>query len=130
MVPGRVARGFALAWAAAPPHVSASAAMTDATATAGRAVLSILVIGTYLHLPRPWLSRTPRVVCTVSSRKVHELLATDGSHRKFEETRAPGRSDRLAALDELSGDDRAMLLSFLDALVTRTRLKRLTADIS
>jgi hypothetical protein len=33
-------------------------------------------------------------------------------------------------MTELSGDDRAMLLSFLDALVTRIRLKRVTADIN
>jgi hypothetical protein len=31
---------------------------------------------------------------------------------------------------ELDGDDRASWLSFLDALVTRPRIKRLTADIS
>jgi hypothetical protein len=33
--------------------------------------------------------------------------------------------DQLATITELSDADRAMLLSFLDALITRTRLKRL-----
>jgi transcriptional regulator with XRE-family HTH domain len=38
--------------------------------------------------------------------------------------------DRLASVAELDGDDRALVLSFIDALVTKTRLKRLTAGIS
>jgi hypothetical protein len=38
--------------------------------------------------------------------------------------------DQLAAVAELSDDERVMMLSFLDALVAGTRLMRLTADIS
>jgi transcriptional regulator with XRE-family HTH domain len=38
--------------------------------------------------------------------------------------------DRLAALDELSGDDLASLLHMLDALVAKNRLKTLAGGIS
>jgi len=61
--------------------------------------------------------------------------ATGGSGRDFTgrlvtvpcPATAPSAT-KLATVAELSDDDRAMLLSFLDALVTRTRLKRLTAS--
>jgi len=57
------------------------------------------------------------------------LLIDDAPRRPF---RSPEDAlcDQLATITELSDTDRAMLLSFLDALVTRTRLKHLTADIS
>ena len=57
------------------------------------------------------------------------LLVDDAPRRPF---RSPedALGDQLATITELSDTDRAMLLSFLDALVTRTRLKHLTAQIS
>lgn len=57
------------------------------------------------------------------------LLIDDAPRRPF---RSPedALGEQLATITELSDADRAMLLSFLDALVTRTRLKRLTAEIS
>jgi transcriptional regulator with XRE-family HTH domain len=57
------------------------------------------------------------------------LLVDDAPRRPFRSAE-DALGDQLATIAELSDDDRAMLLSFLDALVTRTRLKRLTADIS
>lgn len=57
------------------------------------------------------------------------LLIDDAPRRPFRSAE-DALGDQLATITELSADDRAMLLSFLDALVTRTRLKRLTADIS
>jgi transcriptional regulator with XRE-family HTH domain len=57
------------------------------------------------------------------------LLVADAPRRPFRSAE-DALGDQLATVAELSDDDRAMLPSFLDALVTRTRLKRLTADIS
>jgi hypothetical protein len=39
-----------------------------------------------------------------------------------------GLAERLAALAELNPEDRASLLSVLDALLTRTRVRALTGD--
>jgi transcriptional regulator with XRE-family HTH domain len=55
------------------------------------------------------------------------LLVDDAPRRPFRSAE-DALGDQLATIAELSDDDRAMLLSFLDALVTRTRLKRLTAS--
>lgn len=55
------------------------------------------------------------------------LLIDDAPRRPFRSAE-DALGDQLATVAKLSGDDRAMLLSFLDALVTRTRLKRLTAS--
>jgi hypothetical protein len=57
------------------------------------------------------------------------LLVDDAPRRPFRSAE-DAVGDQPATVTELSGDDRAMLLSFLDALVTRIRFKRLTADIS
>jgi hypothetical protein len=38
--------------------------------------------------------------------------------------------DRLATISELSDHDRELVLSFIDALVTKTRLKTLASGIS
>jgi transcriptional regulator with XRE-family HTH domain len=57
------------------------------------------------------------------------LLVDDAPRRPF---RSPEDifGDRLATVAELGDHDRELLLSFLEALVTKTRLKALTAEIS
>ena len=57
------------------------------------------------------------------------LLVDDAPRRAFRSAEDV-LGDRLASVAELADDDRALVLSFIDALVTKTRLKRLTADIS
>jgi transcriptional regulator with XRE-family HTH domain len=56
------------------------------------------------------------------------LLVDDAPRRPF---RSAGDvlGDQLATVTELSEADRAMLLSFLDALVTKTRLRNLTSGM-
>ncbi|MDP9074387.1 MAG: helix-turn-helix domain-containing protein [Actinomycetota bacterium] len=57
------------------------------------------------------------------------LLVNDAPRRPF---RSPEDSlgDRLAGLGELGDHDRELVLSFIDALVTKTRLKALAGGIS
>ena len=57
------------------------------------------------------------------------LLVDEAPRRPF---RSPEDifGDRLATVGELGDHDRELLLSFLEALVTKTRLKALTAEIS
>lgn len=57
------------------------------------------------------------------------LLLDDAPRRPF---RSPEDSlgDRLAALGELGDRDRELVLSFIDALVTKTRLKALAGGVS
>jgi hypothetical protein len=57
------------------------------------------------------------------------LLVEDAPRRAF---RSPEDilGDRLATLAELTQADQALVLAFLDALVTKTRLKHLAADAS
>lgn len=57
------------------------------------------------------------------------LLVDDAPRRPF---RSPEDSlgDRLAGLAELGDHDRELVLSFIDALVTKTRLKALAGGIS
>jgi transcriptional regulator with XRE-family HTH domain len=57
-----------------------------------------------------------------------DYLLVSGAPRRPFRSAEDALGDQLATVAELSDDDRAMLLSFLDALVTRTRLKRLTAS--
>lgn len=57
------------------------------------------------------------------------LLLDDAPRRPF---RSPedGLGDRLAGLNELTDHDRHLVLSFIDALVTKTRLKALAGGVS
>ena len=57
------------------------------------------------------------------------LLVDDAPRRPF---RSPEDSlgDRLADLTELGEHDRELVLSFIDALVTKTRLKALASGVS
>jgi len=57
------------------------------------------------------------------------LLVDDAPRRPF---RSPedGLGDRLANLAELGDHDRELVLSFIDALVTKTRLKALAGGVS
>lgn len=57
------------------------------------------------------------------------LLVDDAPRRPF---RSPedGLGDRLGALSELDDHDRQLVLSFIDALVTKTRLKALAGGIN
>ncbi len=57
------------------------------------------------------------------------LLLDDAPRRPF---RSPedGLGDRLAGLNELGDHDRELVLSFIDALVTKTRLKALAGGVS
>jgi transcriptional regulator with XRE-family HTH domain len=57
------------------------------------------------------------------------LLVDDAPRRPFRSAEDI-LGDRLATIAELDPSDRALVLSFIDALVTKTRLKRLTAQIS
>jgi transcriptional regulator with XRE-family HTH domain len=57
------------------------------------------------------------------------LLVDDAPRRAF---RSPEDTlgDRLAGLAELDGHDRELVLAFIDALITKTRLKALAGGIS
>jgi transcriptional regulator with XRE-family HTH domain len=57
------------------------------------------------------------------------LLIDDAPRRPFRSAE-DALGDRLATIAELDPNDQALVLSFIDALVTKTRLKRLTAQIS
>ena len=57
------------------------------------------------------------------------LLVDDAPRRPFRSAEDI-LGDRLATITELDPPDAALVLSFIDALVTKTRLKRLTAQIS
>jgi transcriptional regulator with XRE-family HTH domain len=57
------------------------------------------------------------------------LLVDDAPRRPFRSAEDI-LGDHLASVAELDPADRALVLSFIDALVTKTRLKRLTAQIS
>ena len=57
------------------------------------------------------------------------LLIDDAPRRTFRSAE-DALGDRLATIDELDPADQALVISFIDALVTKTRLKRLTAQIS
>ena len=57
------------------------------------------------------------------------LLIDDAPRRPFRSAEDI-LGDRLATIAELDPDDQALVMSFIDALVTKTRLKRLTAQIS
>jgi len=57
------------------------------------------------------------------------LLIDDAPRRPFRSAE-DALGDRLATIAELDPPDAALVLSFIDALVTKTRLRRLTAQIS
>jgi len=57
------------------------------------------------------------------------LLIDDAPRRPFRSAE-DALGDRLATIAELDPNDQALVLSFIDALVTKTRLRRLTAQIS
>lgn len=57
------------------------------------------------------------------------LLLDDAPRRPFR-TPEDGLGDRLANLDELDNDDLELVVRFIDALVTKTRLKTLAANAS
>jgi transcriptional regulator with XRE-family HTH domain len=57
------------------------------------------------------------------------LLIDDAPRRPFRSAE-DALGDRLATIAELDPADQALVISFIDALVTKTRLKRLTAQIS
>ncbi len=57
------------------------------------------------------------------------LLIDDAPRRPFRSAE-DALGDRLATIAELDPNDQALVISFIDALVTKTRLKRLTAQIS
>lgn len=58
-----------------------------------------------------------------------DYLLIDDAPRPFRSAE-DALGDRLATIAELDPNDQALVLSFIDALVTKTRLKRLTAQIS
>lgn len=57
------------------------------------------------------------------------LLVDDAPRRPF---RARDRhlGDRLATVDELTDEDLALVLTFIDALVTKTRLKHIVGEVA
>ncbi len=57
------------------------------------------------------------------------LLVDDAPRRRFRSAE-DALGDRLAALAELSDEDLHLVLSFVDALVTKTRLKTLAGGVS
>ncbi len=57
------------------------------------------------------------------------LLLDDAPRRPFR-TPEDNLGDRLANLDELDNDDLELVVRFIDALVTKTRLKTLAANAS
>jgi len=59
-----------------------------------------------------------------------DYLVIDTAGRRPLHAADAGLGDRLAHLDQLTPDDRTALLAVLDALLTKSRLKTLTADIS
>ena len=68
----------------------------------------------YPHQPADWL---------------HYLLLDDAPRRPFRSAE-DNLGERLANLDELEGDDLELVPRFIDALVTKTRLKNLAAEAS
>ncbi len=56
------------------------------------------------------------------------LLVDDAPRRPFRTPRRP--SARLATVAELADDDLELVTRFIDALVTKTRLRNLQADAS
>lgn len=59
-----------------------------------------------------------------------DYLLIEGLPRRPLHSAEDALGDRLAAVAELSGDDLQLVLSFVDALVAKTRLKALAGGIS
>ena len=59
-----------------------------------------------------------------------DYLLIEGLPRRPLHSAEDALGDRLATVAELSGDDLQLVLSFVDALVAKTRLKALAGGIS
>jgi transcriptional regulator with XRE-family HTH domain len=59
-----------------------------------------------------------------------DYLLVDGAPRRPFRSAEDALGDRLATIAELGDHDRELVLSFIDALVTKTRLKTLAGGIS